>query len=172
MNFDYLPVLGAIGSDYYHALLAAHILMVVIWVGGGITIHILIRRARRIAEPSEVVRLVHEANWIGTRIFAPASLILLVLGILLVVEADPIIKFSEFWVNVGFVGFLVSFLIGILYYSRQEKKMDAWVAEGGPSDPRVVANISQVAMVNSFELLILILVIIDMAVKPGQSTVI
>src|SRR3954447_10509934 len=171
MSLEQVPVLGSIASDDYRWLLAGHILMVVIWVGGGITIHILIRRARRLAEPAEVVRLVNEANWVGTRIFAPSSLILLILGILLVDASDGVIKFSEFWINAGFAGFLVSFLIGILYYGRQQRKVDAWVAEGGPSDPRVLANIGQVAMVNSFELLILILVVIDMVVKPGSNVI-
>ena len=93
------------------------------------------------------------------------SLILLIVGVLLVNEVGY--DFSETWITLGFLGWTVSFLVGIGYYGPKDKKLQALVAAEGPTAPGVVENVRQALMVNSFEILILVLVVIDMTVKPG-----
>ena len=149
----------------YEFLLTIHVLAAVIWVGGGIAMHILGRRVLRRNDPEEIYKFSAEVNLIGMRLYAPTSLILLVAGILLVNEAGY--EFSQLWITLGFLGWAFSFLVGVGYYGPQDKKLQALVAADGPTSPGVAANVRQALMVNSFEILILVLVVIDMTVKPG-----
>ena len=41
------------------------------------------------------------------------------------------------------------------------------VAEQGPTAPGVIANVRQAMLVNSIEILILVLVVVAMTTKPG-----
>ena len=149
----------------YEFLLTIHVLAAVIWVGGGIAMHILGRRVLRRNDPEEIYKFSAEVNLIGMRLYAPTSLILLVAGILLVNEAGY--EFSQLWITLGFLGWIFSFIVGVGYYGPQDKKLQALVAADGPTAPGVVANVRQALMVNSIEILILLLVVIDMTVKPG-----
>ena len=149
----------------YEFLLTIHVLAAVIWVGGGIAMHILGRRVLRRNDPEEIYKFSAEVNLIGMRLYAPTSLILLVAGILLVNEAGY--EFSQLWITLGFLGWIFSFLVGIGYYGPKDKKLQALDAAEGPTAPGVVENVRQALMVNSFEILILVLVVIDMTVKPG-----
>jgi uncharacterized membrane protein len=149
----------------YEFLLTIHILAAVIWVGGGIAMHILGRRVLKRNDPQEIYKFSAEVNLIGMRLYAPMSLILLVAGILLVNEAGY--EFSQLWITLAFIGWGFSFLVGVGYYGPQDKKLQALVAADGPTAPGVIANVRQALMVNSIEILILLLVVVDMTVKPG-----
>ncbi len=149
----------------YEFLLTIHVLAAVIWVGGGIAMHILGRRVLKRNDPQEIYKFSAEVNIIGMRLYAPTSLVLLVAGILLVNEAGY--EFSQMWITLGFLGWIISFLVGIGYYGPQDKKLQALVAADGPTAPGVVVNVRQALMVNSIEILILLLVIVDMTTKPG-----
>jgi uncharacterized membrane protein len=149
----------------YEFLLTIHVLAAVIWLGGGIAMHILGRRVLKRNDPQEIYKFSAEVNIIGMRLYAPTSLVLLVAGILLVNEAGY--EFSQTWITLGFLGWIFSFLVGIGYYGPQDKKLQALVTADGPTAPGVVANVRQALMVNSIEILILVLVVIDMTTKPG-----
>jgi len=149
----------------YEFLLTIHVLAAVIWVGGGITIHILGRRVLRRNDSTEIYEFSKEINTVAMRLYAPTSLILLVAGILLVNEAGY--EFSQLWITLAFIGWGFSFLVGVGYYGPQDKKLQALVAAEGPNAPGIVDNIRQALLVNSFEILILVLVVIDMTTKPG-----
>ena len=151
----------------YDFLLTVHVLAAVLWVGGGVTLHILMRRALRLAD----ARATHEAflqlEWVGQRFYPGFSLFLIVAGILLVTRDEGGFEFSDTFVQIGLTGWVISFLIGIGFYEREGKKRAALVESEGPESPSVGASIRRTAMVNSFELMILVLVVVDMTTKPG-----
>jgi uncharacterized membrane protein len=149
----------------YEFLLTIHVLAAVIWVGGGIAMHILGRRVLKRGDNEEIYKFSKEINIVALRLYAPMSLILLVAGILLVNEAGY--EFSQLWITLAFIGWGFSFLVGIGYYGPQDKKLQALVAAEGPNAPGVAANVRQALTVNSFEILILLLVVVDMTTKPG-----
>ena len=149
----------------YDFLLTIHVLAAVIWVGGGTAMHILGRRVLKRGDNQAIYEFSKEINIVGLRLYAPVSLILLVAGIFLVNEAGY--DFSDTWITLGFLGWIVSFLVGIGYYGPQDKKLQKLVAEKGETDPGVQQNVKQALMVNQVELLILFLVVIDMTTKPG-----
>jgi len=151
----------------YEFLLTIHVLAAVIWVGGSIAMHILGRRVLKRGDSEEIFKFSNEINTVAMRLYAPTALILLIAGILLVNRVESGAEFSQLWVTLAFIGWGFSFLVGIGYYGPQDKKLQALVAAEGPNAPGVVANVRQALMVNSFELLILVLIVIDMTTKPG-----
>jgi uncharacterized membrane protein len=149
----------------YEFLLTIHVLAAVVWVGGGIAMHILGRRVLKRGDGKEIYEFSNEINTVAMRLYAPTSLILLVAGILLVNEAGY--EFSQLWITLAFLGWAFSFFVGIGYYGPQDKRLQALVAADGPTSPGVAANVRQALFVNQIELLILLFVVIDMTTKPG-----
>lgn len=150
----------------YTVLLALHIVCAVLWVGGGITLHVLGRMAAASGDRQRMLQFSRDADWIGPRFYAPLSVLLLVFGVFLVSRDEVGADMSTLWVSLGFVGWLISFLIGILYYSRAAKKRDAIVASEGLESDAFLAQYLRVANVNAIEITLLLLVVIDMAIKP------
>jgi uncharacterized membrane protein len=149
----------------YEFLLTIHVLAAVIWVGGGLAMHILGRRVLKRGDTQEIFEFSKEINTVAMRLYAPTALILLIAGVLLVNEAGY--EFSQLWITLAFIGWAFSFVVGIGYYGPQDKKLQALVAADGPTATGVVENVRQALLVNSVEQLVLFLVVIDMTVKPG-----
>ena len=62
---------------------------------------------------------------------------------------------------------LPSLLLGVAFYPREARRIEAAVTDGGPTAPAVRQGINRVLTVNAVEVTILLLVVVDMAVKPG-----
>jgi uncharacterized membrane protein len=148
----------------YEPLLAIHILCAVIWVGGGVSVHVLGRWTLRSGDPDRIVAFNRDAMKINNLLYAPLALILIVAGVLLVEEVDY--SYGDLWITLGFLGWLFSLVVGLAFYPGQARKVDAAVTAGGPAAPEAQAGIRRVLLVNSIEITILLLVVIDMAVKP------
>jgi uncharacterized membrane protein len=148
----------------YELLLAVHVLCAVIWVGGGVTMHIFGRLATK-RGPERRLEFTRDSIQIGNRLYAPLSLILLIAGVLLVDEVGY--GYGDFWITIGFLGFLTSFVLGVGYYPRAGRRYEAVAAGDGPGSPAAEALYRRTLGVNTFELTVLLLVVLDMAVKPG-----
>lgn len=150
----------------YEGWLFLHVLAIVVWVGGAIGLQIQAVRAERSNEPGRVATLAHESEWIGFRVFMPASLIALASGILMVAQ-DGGWTFGEPWILVGLGALAVSFLIGALYLGPESGRIGTLTTEHGAEHPEVQRRIRRVFAVSRAELALLVLVIADMATKPG-----
>ena len=149
----------------YEFLLFVHVLAVVLWVGGGTTLHVLGRRVKRAGDPERRLAFARDATWVGNRLYAPLAVVLVIGGVLLVVEGGY--EFSELWITLGFTGWTISLVLGIGFYARQERKLDELAAREGAAAPATERAIDRVQTVNALEVLMLVLVIADMVVKPG-----
>ena len=145
-------------------LLAVHILCAVIWVGGGVTMHIFGRLATK-EGPERELAFTQQSIKIGNRLYAPLAVVLLIAGVLLVEELDY--SYGDAWITIGFLGFLSSFALGIGYYGRAAKQYEQIAAADGAGSPAAQAIYRRTANVNVFEISVLLFVVIDMAVKPG-----
>jgi uncharacterized membrane protein len=149
----------------YELLLTVHVLAAVIWVGGNFVMDLMGRRVLKRGDGAEIHQFSQEVNAIGVRLYPGTSLVLLIAGILLVNEAGY--DFGDAWVLLGLGGWLFSFFVGLLYYMPQDKKLQALVEERGASDPGVAENVRAALRVGLLENVVLLLVVIDMTVKPG-----
>jgi uncharacterized membrane protein len=148
----------------YEFLLFAHLLFVVTWVGTDIGIQVLSFRVLG-AGPQRTVEFTGDIEWLGTRLLIPASLLVLVFGVLLVNNIGY--EFGDTWVILGLVGFAFSAVVGSAFLGPESGRISKLGAERSADDPEVQARIRRILLVSRIELLILILVILDMVVKPG-----
>jgi uncharacterized membrane protein len=161
-----MATLAVIGSDAYKWLLAFHILFAVVWVGSNTAIQIFVIRAR-LAGADRLVYFAKEIEWYGTRVLIPASLTLVVLGFLLLNESDGAWDLGQGWVLFGFVVWVLSFIVGAGYLGPESGRLSKMAEERSPEDPEYQRRIARIFVVSRIELLLLILVVLDMTVKPG-----
>lgn len=149
----------------YEWLVFFHILTAAVWLGGGVYAAVLTARVQRSDDPGAVTRMAADAEWVGMRVFMPATLILLLTGIYAVVEGPW--EFSQAWISIGFAVWIISFALGAGYFGPEGKRIAALAAERGPADPDVRARIRRVTALSHVELLLLVVVVFVMVTKPG-----
>ena len=159
-------LLAVVGSDAYKWLLAFHILLAVIWVGSNTAIQIFVIRAQR-AGTDRLAYFASEIEWYGTRVLIPSSLTLVVLGFLLLHESSGAYDLGQGWVTFGFVVWLLSFIAGAGYLGPESGRLSKLAEERSPDDSEYQRRIARIFVVSRIELLLLVLVVLDMTVKPG-----
>jgi uncharacterized membrane protein len=147
----------------YDWLKFGHILMAIVWVGGAITMQLLASRVQRVGTRTQLVEMTGHIEFVATRLFIPASLILLVLGIWMVSLRW---SFGQTWVILGIAMFLYSFLSGSLYLSPQMRKVKTVVERAGPDSDEVAVLAGRIFLVSRIELVFLVLIVLDMVLKP------
>jgi hypothetical protein len=106
-----------------------------------------------------------EAEWVGTKVFLPASIVLLLAGIGLTLEGDW--GFTTPWVLLGLIAYGLSALTGSLFLGPESGRIGKLIADVGPQDVDVTARIKRVFLVSRIELVVLLFIVFDMTVKPG-----
>ena len=149
----------------YELWLAIHLVCAVLWVGGSVTLHALGRMTARSESAQERLDFNRRSLKLANALFAPLSVVLIIAGVLLVEEVGY--KYSELWITLGFVGWIFSLIVGVAFYPREGRRIDRAAAESGPDAPAVLDGTRRILLVNSIEVTILVLVVVNMAVKPG-----
>ena len=164
LSFLVVAIVFAASSSWYDTFLTVHILFVVLWIGGGLLLTVFGLKAERSRDPAEMSQLTKMAAFAGERIFAPAAVVVLAMGIAMVLNAH--IGFGHFWTIFGLLGFASTFIIGIGVLSPRARKLDAVLAEKGPQAPETLAAISEILLIARVDMAVLGLVIVDMVTKP------
>jgi uncharacterized membrane protein len=148
----------------YEYLLFVHVLMAVVWVGGAVTLQIMAILIQKASDPGRMAQFAHQAELIGMRLFAPASLLILIAGIFMTLDAW---SFSDLWILMGLAGFAYSFVNGAFVIGPLSGKTGKLIEERGADDAQVQSNLSRLFLLSRIELVILIVVIFAMTVKPA-----
>ena len=148
----------------YEWLLFFHILFAAIWIGGSLMLQALYLRIRR-TTPERVMDFFGDVEVVATRVFIPSSLILVALGFGLLSEGNW--DFGETWIHLALLVFIASFLTGAGFIGPESGRIRKLAEERGPSDAEVQQRVARVLTISRIELAFLILVILDMVVKPG-----
>ena len=153
--------------SYYEILLFLHIAAATVWLGSGFFLQMLIFRAESAGDTALTRGIASNTGWLAQRIFIPASLAVLVLGILLTIEGPW--SFGDLWIVLGLGGYAVSFLVGILFQEPEGKRIHAAMEAGDQA--RAAFLIRRINAVARLELVVLYLVVGVMALKPtGDDT--
>jgi uncharacterized membrane protein len=150
----------------YELLLFVHVLAAVVWVGGALSLQVLAIRAERSADGGRVANFATESEWVGSRVFLPSSIVLLLAGIGLTLEGDW--GFTTPWVLLGLIAYGLSALTGSLFLGPESGRIGKMIADVGPQDPDVIARIKRIFLVSRIELVVLLFIVFDMTVKPGS----
>jgi uncharacterized membrane protein len=147
----------------YEAYLAVHVLAAVVWVGGAVAVQAFAIRATRANDNGYLVAVTRDIEWLGTRIFIPASLLLLVFGFMLMAEAD---LDYESWVVFGLAIWAASFLVGSAFLGPESGRISKAFAAEGADSPDGHRRLRRIFLISRIELALLILVVLAMALKP------
>jgi uncharacterized membrane protein len=150
--------------DLYDVLKYIHILAAVVWVGGAFTSQVFAIRAQQSSDPVDLIRLGRWLEFLGLRVFAPASLILIAAGVLMTIQRW---SFGQLWISISIALWLVSFLAGIFYLGPKSKTAAELFEAEGPSSPAGVALRSRLFLVSRIELVFFVVIVALMVFKPG-----
>jgi len=156
----------AFDAGIYDWIKLVHILAAIVWVGGGVFVQVYSSRLRRATDQTRLLAFAKDLEKVGTRLFQPAAIIVLVMGIVLV-WYSPAWEITQLWVILGLVGIANSIVVGAVFLGPEAGRIARIAEEKGPDDPEVVARTVRVFNIGTYDLAVLILVVVDMVVKPG-----
>ncbi len=148
----------------YQLFLYVHIVSAVIWVGGSFYVQLLALRASRSDDPGELPRLGRNVEYLGTRVFIPASLLLLASGAVMTVQAW---RFEQFWIAAAIALWVLSAVAGSVYLAPRSKRAAELFETEGPMSAAGRALTNRVFLVSRLELVSFAVIIGLMVFKPG-----
>jgi uncharacterized membrane protein len=154
-------------SSWYLTFKAVHVGFAVIWVGGGVLLTILGIVAERSNDPLQRAAIARQAATVGEKFFSPTSLITLLAGIGMMLNTNW--GWGHFWITVGLVGFVSTFVVGIGFLGPRSRKLHALMQSVGPNAPETQAAIKQLLLIARFDVAVLLVVVVDMVVKPFST---
>jgi uncharacterized membrane protein len=152
--------------ESYDWLLLGHILAAIAWVGGAITMQTVGARLVRAESPEAVAAFARTAEWIGPRLYMPASLAVLGFGIALVAASDAW-SIGQLWIVLALVGIAISAIGGAVFFGPQAKRIGEALRSEGAESERAQALIRRLFVVGRIDLVVLLLIVVDMVLKPG-----
>lgn len=150
--------------SWYELLKFVHIVMAIVWVGGALAIQVLAFRIQKENDGMRLAALSRDAGFLGQNVFAPASGILLLAGILMVIDAWD---FSETFVLIGLAGFAATVITGIFFLTPESKRLATLMEQRGPTDAEAQGAMKRLIAISRVDAVVLLLVVFNMVVKPG-----
>jgi uncharacterized membrane protein len=151
-------------NHWYAVFKFVHIAFAVIWIGGGALLTILALVAERKDDPMEVVLVARQAALVGEKLFAPAGLVVFLMGVAMMLNTNW--GWGKFWIDAGLVGYAITFVTGTAVLAPLAKRIKVSAEENGPTDPLTLALISRILLIARIDVALLFLVIADMVTKP------
>ena len=151
-------------SHWYAVFKMVHVGVAIFWIGGGLLLTVLAVRAERARDLEEITRIARQAAFAGEKLFAPAGMIVLLMGIAMMVNINW--GWGKFWIVAGLVGYAATFVTGVGVLSPLAKKIDELITEKGATAPETQAAIQRILLVARIDVGVLLLVVADMVTKP------
>lgn len=148
---------------WYEFLLFVHIAAAMIWLGGAFTFQMYGWVVRRGGDPEEIARFAGRAGMLGERMFVPASLVVVITGILLMIDGSW--DWGQLWVIFALITFTASFLTGLLVLSPMAKRIPV----AGPTTAEGQALIRRLFVILRIDLVYMYAIVFAMIVKPTSD---
>jgi uncharacterized membrane protein len=153
---------------WYTFFKSVHVITAVIWVGGAAMIQAYAFRILRTGDGKRQADFAKDTEVVGMRVFVPASLILFLAAIGMMVNLDW--SWSQNWIVLGVIAFGLSFALGAGFIGPESGRIAELIERQGPDSPAVQARIRRILTISRGELIVLLTVIVNMVVKPvGQN---
>jgi uncharacterized membrane protein len=149
----------------YLLFLYIHIVCAVIWVGGAFYLQVLAFLASRSDDHTELPRLGRRAEFIGTWVFIPASVLLFIAGVVMVLQAW---NFGQLWIVGGVALWVLSAVAGAVYLGPRAKQASKLFETEGPESVGGRRLLQRLFLVSRLELVSFAVVIALMVFKPGS----
>jgi len=147
----------------YELVKYVHILCAVVWVGGAFYAQLLAVRMSRSSDPAELPSLGRHIEFLGTRVFLPASILLFIAGAILTAQRW---EFQQAWISIAIVLWLISALVGSIYLGPRSKRVAQLFEAEGPTSTAGRALLNRLFVVSRLELVSFLVIIALMVAKP------
>jgi uncharacterized membrane protein len=151
-------------TSWYQVFKSIHVLAAIIWLGGGAMITVLAWQAQRAKDNAQLLQIGKQAEWLSMRVFVPASLLVLAMGIVLMHKGDW--GYGHFWALFGLIAWGVSFVVGAAFLGPEAGRLAKLIEAKGPEDPEVIARLNRIISVARADVVLVLLVAADMVAKP------
>jgi uncharacterized membrane protein len=149
---------------WYTFFKSLHVVAAVIWVGGALTLQALALRIMGTGDARRQAEFAKDAEVIGMRVFIPATWVLLLAAIGMMVNLD--LSWGQNWVVLGLIAFALSFAVGAGFLGPESGRIAKIIERDGPESPEAQYRISRILLIGRCELVVLLTVIVNMVVKP------
>ncbi len=154
----------------YEAYLLLHVAAAIIWLGGGLMMTVQAIRAARARDEKGIEKVFSDIVSFGNTLFVPASLVVLAMGILMVVDGPW--EFDQLWIVLALAGYLATFLNGVLVLKPAADRIHAMMARDGGMSPECVARTHKLLIEGRADLVVLYLILTVMVTKPTGGDVV
>jgi uncharacterized membrane protein len=148
----------------YELLLFVHIAGAIVWIGGALIIQFFALRALRADDPRRTAQLAADVEWIGTRVFLPVSIVVVLGGVLLMFDGDW--AWGRAWVILALILYAVTFAAGAGFFSPESGRISKLIETQGPESPEAQARIRRILVLTRLDLILLFAIVYLMTVKP------
>ena len=148
---------------WYEFLLFVHIAAAMIWLGGAFTFQMYGLVVRRGGDPEEIARFAGRAGMLSERMFVPASLVVVLAGIGMMIDGDW--DWGQLWVIFALVTFAASFATGLFVLTPIAKRIPVV----GPTTPEGQALIQRLFSILRVDLAFMYAIVFAMVVKPTSG---
>jgi uncharacterized membrane protein len=148
---------------WYETLTFVHIAAAVIWLGGAFTFQMYGFVVGRGGDPAEMARFAGRAGVLAERMFVPASLVVVLAGIGLMIDGNW--DWGQVWVIFALITFAASFLTGLLVLGPMAKRIPVV----GPTTPEGQALIARLFSILRVDLAFMYAIVFAMVVKPTSD---
>jgi uncharacterized membrane protein len=167
----FVLVVGAIvllwfAPSSYEVYKALHVISIVIWVGGDVTLTTLGIVFERRGDGPTLAALGKMGTWIGTRIYTPALFLAFAFGAALM-EKGNYDWWGVFWIDFALAGWLVAACVGVGFVGPELGRIDQAAQEHGPDSALVRAKVQRLFTIFRFDTALLVLILLDMVAKPS-----
>jgi uncharacterized membrane protein len=148
---------------WYTVLKVVHVLSVIVWIGAVTTVSGITSFLAGARDRVTLAAWLPYATRYGQRVAGPASILVLLSGIAMVIVGG--IGFKALWVSLGFAGIIVHIAFGATVLRVQGARFAALLRAGG-DDAAVVAAARRMVLGNAIYLLLMASVVAVMVFKP------
>ena len=162
-------VAGAVGllwfaPDSYSIFKALHVVAIVIWVGGDITLTTLGIVFERRGDSETLAALGKLGAWIGPRVYTPALFAVFAFGAALVQKGNW--GWGVVWIDLALAGWAIATAVGVLFVGPELGRIDRAAETLGPDSEEVARRVRRLFTVFRFDTVLLVLIVLDMTAKP------
>jgi uncharacterized membrane protein len=150
----------------HQTLLRLHQLAATIWFGGGLSVAIVALRTERSGDAARMHCVGEEVEWFGSRVLLPSALVVLVSGLGLTWLSA---SFREAWIVIALVAYAASGVLALVFLGPRPGALVALTAQHGPTAAPVTARVRRHFLYNRLEVVLLLIVLVDMVLKPGRA---
>jgi uncharacterized membrane protein len=149
----------------YEVYKALHVIAIVIWVGGDITLTTLgiVFERRRDGETLAAIGKV--GGWIGVHVYTPALFAAFAFGVALIQKGG--LSWGTFWIDFALVGWAIAAAVGVGFVGPELGRIDHAAQEFGPDSAEVQRRVARLFTIFRFDTAMLILIVLDMTAKPS-----